>query len=190
MAILNPITHAGVLALDPALRAEERLQSLLLCWIEFYFSGNAFTTLRADGGTESKTLTQCTFAYQEGKLPENPQVPQIHLVMPDRRTKRRNYKANEMGHDDDWTIDVMAKVPVGLASTEMPGISAEEIARQLGSELEWLFDSTEREALNAHGVTRIKLERPSTLVPAAAWQMRMLVVSCRTRREQAKRDFS
>lgn len=189
MAILNPITNAAVLALDPATRGEERLQSLLHLWLKTYFGGSAFTTLKADGTTESKTFTKCTYAYQEDKLPDNPQVPQIHLVMPDRRTKRENYKANELGHDDDWTIDVMAKVPVGLANTEMPGISAEEIARRLGSELEWLFDSTEREALSIHGVTKIRLERPSTLVPAAAWQMRMLVVSCRTRREQARRSF-
>jgi len=189
MAILNPITNAAVLALDPSLRAEERLQSLLALWFEKYFGGSAFTTLTADGGTESKTFTHCTFAYQESTLPESPQLPQLHLVMPDRKTKRRDYAANQAGHDDDWMIDVMIKVPATLTGSSMVGVSAEDIATRAGSEAEWLLGSTEREALAIHGVTRIKLERPSTLLPASAWQMRMLVFSCRTRREQARRTF-
>jgi hypothetical protein len=195
MAALNPITHANstvlaaALALDPATRAEERLQSLLYLWLKRYFSGAAFTTLKADGTTESRTFTECAMAFQEDEMAKNPQVPMLHLLMPDRRTKRRDYADNLRGADDDWTIDAMVKVPATLTKTEMDGDSAEEIARRVGSELEWLLESTEREALNEVGILRVKLERPSVLLPAGAWQMRMLVFSCRTRREMAKKRF-
>lgn len=185
MSILNPITHPSVLAIDPALRAEERLQSLLYLWLKTYFGGAAFQTLKADGSEETRTFTHCTFDFQESALPKSPDKPQIHVVMPDRKTKRRDYTPGEAGHDDDWMLDIMVKVPANLTRTDMPGISAEEVARDAGGELEWLFGSTERAALGIHGVNRIKLERPSTILPASSWQMRMLVVSCRTRREQA-----
>lgn len=185
MEILNPITHPEVIALDPALRAEERLQSLLYLWLKTYFGGAPFQTAAAGGGTVARTFTHCTFDFQESALPKDPARPQIHVVMPDRRTRREDYLAGQTGHDDDWMLDLMVKVPANLTLTQMPGISAEEVARDVGGELEWLFGSTERAALGIHGVNRIKLERPSTILPASAWQMRMLVVSCRTRREQA-----
>ncbi len=196
MATLNPLTHAdpaklaAVLAIDPATRAEELLTKILYLWLAFYFSGEAFETLTAGGvSTEEKTFTPCTFAFQEDSLGDNPQNPQIHLVMPDRKQRRLDYNATERGHDDDWTIDAMVKVPANLSATEMPGVSAEDIARKVGGELEWLLDSTEREALGEAGVTQVRLRRPAVLLPAGAWHMRMLVFSCRTRREQAKRRF-
>jgi len=195
MAALNPLTHsspaklARALALDPATQAEERLTMLLYLWLARYFSGAAFQTLDPDGGTAAMTFTHCTFAFQEDELPVNPQKPQIHLVMPERKTRRLDYTDRLRGHDDDWTIDAMVKVPANLSGTGMGGTSAEAVARKVGGELEWLLDSTEREALVEAGVTRVRLLRPATLLPAGAWQMRMLVFSVRTRREQAKRRF-
>lgn len=187
--MLNPIAHphlAAVLALDSGSRAEERLQSLLLLWLMRYFGGAPFQTLKADGSEETRSFTHCTFDFQESALPPDPAKPQIHVVMPDRRTRMRNYSTSETGHDDDWMIDLMVKVPANLTKTDMPGISAEEVARDVGGEVEWLFGSTERAALGIHGINRVKIERPSTILPASSWQMRMLVVSCRTRREQAR----
>lgn len=197
MAALNPISHpdanllAAVLALDSTLRGEERLQTLLYWWLKKYFSGVAFSTLNAAGGTESKTFTKCVFDFQEGTLPNDPQNPQIHLVMPDRKATRRNYTPERSGSNDDWTIDALIKVPATITKTQMPGTSAEEIARQVGDELTWLLGSTEREALNQVGITRVKLERPSTILAGAGpWQMRLVVFCCRTRREQARRSFA
>ena len=195
MAALNPITHeipaklSAVLALDPATQAEERLKKLLYLWLRKYFSGAAFTTRAAGGGTESKTFTACAFAMQEDVIPENPQKPLIHLVMPDRKTRRMDNDKNHRGHDDDWTIDLMVKVPSNLSGTGMSGTSAEDVACKVAGELEWLLSSTERESLAEVGITRTRLTRPSILLPAGAWQMRMLVFTCRTRRDQAKQIF-
>jgi hypothetical protein len=196
MAVLNPISHpdpavlTAVLGLDPTLQAEERLQSLLYLWLGKYFSGVAFQTLDEDGEAEGKTFTKCLFDFQEGVLPENAQHPQIHLVMPDRKATRRDYVTQRTGHEDDWTIDALIKVPATITKTQMPGSSAEEIARRVGDELTWLLGSTEREALGLVGITRVKVERPSTILAGAGpWQMRLVVFCCRTRREQARRSF-
>lgn len=196
MAVLNPISHPdatvlqSVLDLDPAVQAEERLQSVLYLWLRKYFSGVQFQTLDEDGQAAGMTMTKCSFEFQEGKIPPDPQTPQIHLVMPDRKAKRRDYVAERSGSDDDWTIDALIKVPATITKTEMPGTSAEEIARKVGDELTWLLGSTEREALNQVGITRVKVERPSTILAGSGpWQMRMVVFCCRTRREQARKRF-
>jgi hypothetical protein len=189
MAILNPITNAAVQALNPALRAEERLQSLLYLWLKRYFSGAAFTTLTPSGSTETLTFDHCDFDFQEGVLSSPGQRPLIHLVMPDRSSRLRNHQPGSRRFEDDWVIDAVVKVSANLSATAMNGVSAEEIARRVGGQLEWLLGSSEREAINAHGISRIRVERPSSLLPASAWQMRMVVFSCRTTREQARRSF-
>ncbi|RYD50150.1 MAG: hypothetical protein EOP85_00170 [Verrucomicrobiaceae bacterium] len=190
MAALNPITRADVIDLDPSTHAEERVQSLLHLWFSRYFSGNPFMTIAPDGGTEQKIFQQCLMAYQETSMKESPDLPVIHIVMPDRNTRRRDYNRGSIGHDDEWMIDVMVKVPHGLTATSMPGLSAEHIATRVGGQIEWLLGSTEREALMEHGFTRIKIERPSSILPASVWQSRMLVFSCHTRREQAAKPHA
>lgn len=195
MAALNPLTHetpgllADVLAIDPALRGEERLQSILHIWLRRYFTGLPFNTLAAGGGVESRTLTKCLLKYQETDLPRGPQNPVLHLIMPDRQRIRRDHTPDMRGTEHDWTIDMLIRVPSTLSNTEMQGISAEDIAVQVGDEAAWLLESSEREALVEAGVTRVRLERPSSLIASGDWKMRMLVFSCRTRQDQARRTF-
>lgn len=178
----NPAYLAQVLALDPAIHAERRLQSILHIWMLRYFSGTPFTT-RAPTGTVQRTLTHCDFAWQEDQLAEAPPRPILHLVMPDRRTTRCDYQPHLVGHRDDWFIDLMVKVAPALATTSMPGVSAEEVCRTVAGEAEWLFSSSEREALDAHGIFDLQVQRPAVILPSSAWKMRLLVLSCRSRRE-------
>jgi len=193
MPALNPITHANptilaaALALDPATRAEERLQSLLWLWLSRYFSGTAFTTRAIGGGTEQRTFSACTVDFQESSLPENPQIPILHVIFPERKSSRRDYTAGTRGKDDDWTVSLFVKVPATLAATAIPGNQSDIIAKQKAGELEWLLESSEREALTEQGITRIELASPSTIIPSDAWSVRMLVLTCRTRREMARR---
>ena len=54
----------------------------------------------------------------------------------------------------------------------------------MADQVAWLLSSSEREALTACGVVHLRLERPPVIVAATGpWRMRMLVFSCRTRRE-------
>lgn len=192
MPALNPITHAdawklaAALAVDPDTAAEERLKQILYLWFGFYFSGTAFNTLLPNGGTVAKTFTHCLIDVQDGKLPENAQRPVIHLVMPDRKTRRTDLATGTRGHDDDWTISVFVKVPSSLSDTEMKGVDPDYIAAKVAGELDWLLCSKERQALTEEGITQVRLAKPSVILPPTTWKMRMAVMTCRTRRQQAR----
>lgn len=186
MAILNPITDAGVLALDAALEAEHRLQSLLALWYANYFTGAAFSTRAAGGGTEQKTFLACDFQWQEDEMPENPQKPLIHTVFTNPGSKRLDMAAGTYGHEDRWLMEVMVRVPVNLSGTPMKGKNPEHVARRLAGQVQWLYSSSEREALAVCGVNEMRVERPMVILPGTSWHMRLMIVSCLTRREQAR----
>jgi hypothetical protein len=186
MTILNPITDAAVLALDPALEGEQRIQSLFALWYGNYFTGAPFTTRAAGGGTEQKTFLACTFQWQEDEMPENPQKPILHTVFHDGQRQRMDMAAGTYGHDDRWLMDIYVKVPVNLTGTPHRGRNPEHVARRLAGQVEWLFSSSEREAMSVCGVLELRLERPATILPGTSWHMRMLVASCLTRRQQAR----
>lgn len=186
MSILNPITNAGVLAIDKALAPEMRLQSLLRLWLGNYFTGEEFTTRAVGGATGPLTFHACDFLWQDDVMPTNPQRPVLHTLMTPAGTERRDLKPGVFGHDDRWQLDVMIRVPADLAGTPMTG-SAENLVRQVAAEAQWLFSSSEREALTEAGVMEMKVERPPVmLAPAGIWRMRMMTASCLTRREQAR----
>lgn len=193
MPATNPISHADptvlarVLALDPATQAEERLQGLLYLWLARYFTGVAFDTAAAGGGTEEKTFQACELDFQTGRRPEGAQLARIHVVLPERSATRCDHSAGETGHDDDWTLTVLVQAPAVVSGTALDGDDGDDTARRVAGQLEWLFSSAERVALVEQGVTRMRIERPAVIVPPTdGWRARMLVVSCRTRRAQAK----
>jgi hypothetical protein len=186
MAILNPITDSAVLALDPALEGEQRIQSLMALWYANYFTGLAFTTRAAGGGTMQKVFAACDFQWQEDEMPENPQKPILHTVFHDGRRQRMDMAAGVYGHDDRWMLDVYVKVPSNLSGTPMKGKNPEHVARRVAGQVEWLFSSSEREALSVCGVLELRVENPPTILPGTSWHMRMMVASCLTRREQAR----
>lgn len=183
MSILNPITNAGVLALDGTLEPEARLQSLLRLWLGNYFTGAPFTT-RNTGGTQSMTFLPCDFLWQEDVMPKNPQKPVIHTLMTS-ATERLDLKAGVFGHSDRWQLDILLKVPPVLTATPVLPGNPEHVVRRLAGQMVWLFSSSEREALATLGVHEMKLEHPPAIVPGTGWHMRMLTASCLTRREQA-----
>jgi len=184
VSILNPITDAGVLAIARSSEPEHFLQALLHVWLRRYFSGAAFMTAGPGGVAEERRFSACDLAWQEDVLPESAQRPVIHLILPDRRIRQRNYSPASHGHDEDWMVDVLVKVPSNLSATAMDG-TPEQVVRRVADQVAWLLGSPERDSLTAHGVTRIRLQRPPAILPASLWQMRMLVFSCRTRREQS-----
>lgn len=183
MAILNPITHAGVLAMDGTLEPEARLQSLLRVWLGNYFKGTPFTTRATGGSTGPLTFPACDFLWQEDVMPDNQQKPVIHVLLTS-DTERLDLKAGVFGHGDRWQLDMLLKVPPTLPVT-LSG-NPEYVLRRLAAQMVWLLSSSEREAISAHGVHELKLERPPVIVPANGWHMRMLTASCLTRREQAR----
>ena len=188
MAVLNPITDAAVLALDPSLEPEARLQSLLHLWLKRYF-----TLLRHEGqdGYEGqadpccqKTFVPCEIIWQSDALPDPATKPVIHVVLPERATVRRDESPTGSGHDDDWTGTVFIRVPAILSGTTLPKTNPDHTARRVADQVAWLLSSSEREALTACGVVHLRLERPPAIVAATGpWRMRMLVFACRTRRE-------
>lgn len=186
MSILNPITDAAVLALDPALESEHRLQSLLALWYARYFSGAAFTTRALGGGSESKTFIACDFQWQEDEMGENPQRPILHTVFVNPASRRMDLVAASTGHEDRWLIEVMVKVPVNLSGTPLKGKHPEHVARRVAGQVQWLYASSEREALAVCGVNEIRVERPPVILPGTSWHMRMMTVSCLTTRQQAR----
>lgn len=186
MSILNPITDAAVLALNPALEPEHRLQSLLALWYGNYFTGIPFTSRALLGNTEQWTFAACDFQWQEDEMPENPQKPLIHTVFTNPGSKRLDMTAGSYGHEDRWLMEVMVKVPVNLSGTPMKGKNPEHVARRLAGQVQWLYSSSEREALAVCGVNEVRVERPMVILPGTAWHMRMMMVSCMTRREQAR----
>jgi hypothetical protein len=186
MSILNPITDAAVLALNPALEPEHRLQSLLALWYGKYFTGVPFTTRAVGGGTEQQTFMDCILQWQEDEMPENPQKPIIHTIFTDPRTERLEMAPATFGQDDRWIIEVLVKIPVNLSGTPLRGKNPEHVARRLAGQVNWLYTSSEREALSVCGVTEIQVVRPPVILPGTSWHMRMMTVSCLTRREQAR----
>lgn len=186
MNILNPITDAAVLALDPALDPEHRLQSLLRLWLGNYFTGTAFTTRALLGATTSTTFPACDFMWQLDATPTNPQKPLIHSVFTGATNERLNLQANSHGNDQRWLIEMIVKVPANLTGTPMTGKNPEHFVRRLAGNLQWLLGSSEREALSACGVLEFKLERPAVIIPGDAWHTRQVVASCLTRSVQAR----
>ena len=185
MAILNPITNAGVLAIDKALAPEMRLQSLLRLWLGNYFTGLPFTTRAVGGGTGPLTFSPATFLWQDDVWPLNPQQAVLHTLITPAGTERLDLRPGVFGHDDRWQLDVMIKVPGEFAGTPMTG-TPENMVRKIAAETLWLFSSSEREALTAVGVTELKVERLPVMLPPNTWHMRMLTATCLTRREQAR----
>jgi len=186
MEILNPITDAAVLALDPALEPEHRLQSLFRLWYGKYFTGVPFNTRGAGGVTEQKTFLACDFQWQEDEMPENLQRPQIHTVFSNASTRRTDRSEGVFGHDDRWMIEIYVKVPSNLTGTPYAGKNPEHLARKLAGQLEWLYSSGERGALSQCGVMELRVERPAVILPGTSWHSRMMTASCLTTREQAR----
>jgi hypothetical protein len=186
MEILNPITDAAVLALDPALEPEHRLQSLFRLWYGNYFTGAPFQTRGALGSTGELTFPACDFQWQEDEMPENPQRPQIHTVFGNATTRRSDRSEGTFGHDDRWMIEIYVKVPSNLTGTPLHGKNPEHVARRLAGALEWLYSSSERGALSQCGVMELRVERPPVILPGTSWHARMMTASCLTTREQSK----
>lgn len=192
MAALNPLAYpadpaflATVLALDPAIEGERRLQSLLHIWLLHYFSGASFNT-RTTTGTTERTFTRCDLHWQETELPESPPRPILHLTFPDIRTQRLDYRPDSIGHSDTWIAHLLVRVPPSLTLTSMPGANASHIAQQVAGEAQWLLGSSEREALEEHGIYDVTVTDPAVLLPSPDWKLRLLVFTCRTRRELAR----
>lgn len=185
MSILNPITDAAVIALDPALEGEHRLQSLLRIWLGHYFTGAPFTTRTAAGGTEQKTFMAVTYLWQEAVMPKNPQAPILHIVFSNLNTQRLDMADQVRGHDDRWMVEVLCMVPANLTATPMKGQDPQNVVRRLAGQVQWLFESTELEALSVHGVMEVQVKRPPAIVMGTGWAMRIMTCSCLTRREQA-----
>lgn len=184
--ILNPITDAAVMALDPALEAEHRLQSLFRLWYGNYFTGTAFATRDLAGETAEQTFIACDFQWQEDEMPENPQRPLIHTVFSNAATRREDRQAGVFGHADRWVIEVYIKVPVNLTGTPHHGKNPEHLARRLAGQVQWLYSSGEREALAVCGVNEIRVDRPPVILPGTSWHSRMMMASCLTLRQQAR----
>lgn len=189
MSALNPLAYpadtaylTSVIALDPAIAGERRVQSLFHIWLKRYFSGASFNT-RKVGGTETRTLTTCDLAWQEDVISDSPKRPILHLVIPDVRTQRLDYQPGAFGHGDTWFFHLMVKVTPSLTLTHMPGLSAEHIATNVAGEAQWLLGSSERDALEAHGIYDINVKSPAVILPSGDWKMRLIIFSCRTRRE-------
>ena len=186
MSILNPLTNAGVLAIDGTLEPEARLQSLLRLWLGNYFTGVPFTTRATATTTTTKPFPACDFLWQEDVMPANPQKPVIHTLLTPAGTERLDLSAGVFGHSDRWQLDIMLKVPATLSGTPMVPGNPEHLVRRLAGQVQWLLSSGEREALAAHGVNEVKVERPPVLLPGTTWHMRLLTAGCLTRREQAR----
>lgn len=186
MAIINPITNAAVLALDPALEGEHRLQSLLRIWYGTYFGGSPFTTRALNGGTEEKQFIACDFQWQEDEMPERPTKPFIHTVFTNPGSRRMDMSAGTTGHEDRWIFEVTVKVPINLTGTSLSGKNPENVVRRLAGQVQWLYGSSEREALAACGIEEIRMDRPPVILPGTKWHQRLMMASCITRRAQAR----
>jgi len=183
MSIFNPITDAGVLALNGNLEPEARLQSLLRLWLGNYFTGTPFNT-RGGSGTQSMTFLACDFLWQDDVMALNQQKPVIHVLLTS-DTDRLDLSPGTFGHTDRWQLDLLLKVPPVIAS--LTPLNPEHALRRLAGQVVWLFSSGEREALSVHGVRELKLENPPVLVPSSGgWHMRMVTARCLTRREQPR----
>lgn len=186
MAIQHPITNAEVAALDFALEPERKLQSLLALWLGNYFTGQPFTTRKLGGGTETKTFAKATLQFQEAEQPKNPQEPILHVLFDKIESTRQSRTEASHGHEDQWILTVMTKVPASLTGTGQTDSNAEYLVRRVADQALWLFSSGEREALSVHGVCNLEVERPPAVFSGGAWLMRMMTVSCVTFREQAR----
>lgn len=186
MIILNPITDAAVLALDPAIAGEKRMQSLMRLWLGNYFTGTPFSTRDTNGNVVQKTFMSVDYMWQEDEVPENPQKPLLHIVFTNAATSRMDMKAGVYGNDDEWLLDVMMKLPVNLSATPMAGRNPEHVARELAGQVQWLFSSGERAALAVCGIHHLRVERPPILLPGTSWHMRLMTASLLTRREQGR----
>lgn len=185
MSALNPITNAQVLALDPALEPEHRMQSLWHLWLKKYFSGTPFTT-RAGETTEEKSFMDCVILWQQDTMPEAPGKPIIHVAFGEPGMTRQDMSEGTYGHANRWEISIFVKVAPNLTSGPYAGKDPDHVARRVAGQIEWLLSSSEREALSEAGIWETRIEQPARILPGTSWNMRMLMASCLTQRSQSK----
>lgn len=185
---LNPITHAAALAVDPNLSPEARAQALFHVWLKKYFSGVAFTTRTANGGTEEKTFHACDVTFQEAP-PVDPEdeeglrppqsKPVIHGVLIDQRGQRSDSAADMFSEDLDWTMQLMVKVPPNLTGAGQVKTDPRFLVREVADQLAWLLCSSERAALSEKGVLNLTKRSGPVLLPTSSWFARLIVVNFR-----------
>jgi hypothetical protein len=188
---INRITEPNAVNVDADLYPEWRVQALFQVWLEFYFSGAAFTTRAAGGGTEQRTFHACAVDFQEAGAPDaedddggrTPQDrPIIHGILPDQRSRAYQHSETEHGEDLDWTLNLMVKVPKNLTTTGSQAAEPKWLCREAADQLAWLLRSCERAALSEHGIHNLTLRSGPTLLSSGPWFIRILVVSLRSRR--------
>jgi|GEM_PF-4183492 len=189
---VNPITNPLAVGVDRNMEPERRVQSLFHAWLGLYFTGLPFDTRALGGGVEQKTFEDCRVQWQEAGVPdpENgngvraPQdKPIIHGVLLEPRRRRNDDSAEEESDDLDWTMQFMVKVPHNLMDTDQSSdVDPKFVVRRVADQLAWLLRSAERAGLAAHGVQNVDLRSGPSLLTSGVWVVRLLVVTCRTRR--------
>ena len=179
---LNPITLP---ALDKDIEPERFIESAFQLWLENYFTGTPFNTYDADGNTISKTFKEAIIDAQEAELPEASDKPFIHLSFADTQAKRTDYSQESRGQDLLWTVSTMVKVPASLTNTSQLQFSKTKyLLRETADAFVWLLNSHENSALQQIGVLDISHQSGPTITPPAnGWQSRLIIFTCKTRRE-------
>lgn len=184
MAILNPINGAAVAGMSAELAAEGRLQSLLRLWYGSYFSGAPFQTRTITGGQTTIQFMAMDFMWQEDEIPENPQSPLLHTILTPVHVESDRTGATEETHTDTWQADMLVRVPVNLSGTPFKGRNPEHVVRQAADQVQWLYCSSEREALSVHGVHEIRLTSAPRILAGTSWHARILTATLKQFRSQ------
>ncbi len=178
----NPITLPP--GINKNLETERFIQSAFQVWLEQYFTGIAFQTYDAVGAETSITFPIAIIDTQEAQLPELPDKPFIHLSFMEDKTQRKDYSPSNRGFDIFWSVSAIIKVPASLATTANQESKSKYLLRKTADSFAWLISSHETSALQQIGILDITHKDGPTILPQAnGWISRLVLFTCKTRRE-------
>lgn len=168
MIPINPITVDNIA--DPEMNSERMVQNVLVTFLRFYFSGNAFQTRQADGSLISMTFPACEVGAEETVLPDPLLTPYIHYYH--LAIKEETYGlATHTLVVSDHRIMLDVTVPVSLPSS-MAGVVPKHHLRRIADHCKWLFQSNELLSLAEKGLMRVRVVKPPSLALAPDTMLR------------------
>lgn len=172
--------------LPTAAEVERRAQELLNEWLKFYFSGSAFTSPAANGGTVQVTHEACELLFDHA-APTTPSTkPLLHTLLADRRDGDPVSVGGGLAAVQGvWTWNTLARVapqvPANAAEDSQGAVNARRTASQLcrrvGDQFAWLLRSAHTSDLALKGLGNIRVLNGPRLVQSGSWFLRQVVWS-------------
>lgn len=163
---------------------ERRAQELLNAWFGFYLSGQPF---QPQGG-EIKTFDACDLLFGKADPPSPHSKPLLHILLVDRVLVGKSAVSEILESiEERWTYNALvrtaAQSPVLPAATgalkDAAVVESDRTNRRVASQVHWLLNSPEVQALALKGLGNIQATAGPREVAAGGWDLRQIVFTSR-----------